>query len=86
MGIYWDNGKENGNYRDYGVYIGIIGDILGIYWDNGKENGNYRGLSRDYRVCLGSRGYTTPIMENQMEKKMETTISGLGKILEIWFN
>ena len=35
MGLYWDNGKENGNY-----YI-IIGYILGLYWDNGKENGNY---------------------------------------------
>ena len=37
-----DNGKENGNYRDYRVYIGyIVGFILGLYWDNGKENGNY---------------------------------------------
>ena len=37
----WDNGKENGNYRDYRGwdYVGVI------YWDNGKENGNYR----DYR-------------------------------------
>ena len=30
----WDNGKENGNYRDYRGYIGIIrvyvGDIIGI--------------------------------------------------------
>ena len=31
LGIYWDNGKENGNYYS----------ILGIYWDNGKGNGNY---------------------------------------------
>ena len=23
--MYWDNGKENGNYRDYRGYIGIIG-------------------------------------------------------------
>ena len=28
-----DNGKENGNYRDYGGYIGYI---LGLYWDTGK--------------------------------------------------
>ena len=21
----WDNGKENGNYKDYRAYIGIIG-------------------------------------------------------------
>ena len=26
LGIYWDNGKENGNYRDY---RGYVGDILG---------------------------------------------------------
>ena len=43
--VYWDNGEENGNCRDYrdhiGLYIGIIGSILGLYWDNGEENGNY---------------------------------------------
>ena len=26
MGLYWDNGKENGNYYS------IIGYILGFYW------------------------------------------------------
>ena len=35
IGVYRDNGKENGNY-----YI-IIGYIIGVYRDNGKENGNY---------------------------------------------
>ena len=40
MGLYGDNGKENGKYynglyRDDRVYIGVI---LG---DNGKENENY---------------------------------------------
>ena len=30
MGLYWDNGKENGNYRDYRVYVG---NILGFYWE-----------------------------------------------------
>ena len=44
-----DNGKENGNYRDYRVYIG---NILGSYWDNGKWNGNYCGL-RAWIVWLG---------------------------------
>ena len=34
LGLYRDNGKENGNYRI------IIGHILGLYRDNGKENGN----------------------------------------------
>ena len=28
--LYWDNGKENGNYRDYRGYKGIIGVILGL--------------------------------------------------------
>ena len=46
MGLFWDNGKENGNYRDlYRVYIGDIGNVLGlcgiIHRKNGKENGNY---------------------------------------------
>ena len=34
MGLYGDNGKENGNYYR----------ILGLYWDNGKENGNYYSI------------------------------------------
>ena len=30
LGLYRDNGKENGNYRDYRVYTGgYIGFILG---------------------------------------------------------
>ena len=29
---YWDNGKENGNYRECRRYTGIIGYILGLYW------------------------------------------------------
>ena len=41
LGLYWDNGKENGNYWDYSGSIRILGYILGLYWDNGKENGNY---------------------------------------------
>ena len=54
FGLYWDNGKENGNYynglyRDYRDYIGII--LLGFYGDNGKENGSYY---KDYiGVLLG---------------------------------
>ena len=46
MGLYRDNGKENGNYSDY------IGVILGLYWgyigDNGQENGGNVGVK--YRV------------------------------------
>ena len=47
------HGKENGNYRDYRVYIGIIGfigEILGFYWDNGKEHGNYYSKLGKFRV------------------------------------
>ena len=47
VGLHRDNGKENGNYRDYRDYrdyIGIIGFILGLYRDNGKENGNYYSM------------------------------------------
>ena len=32
LGLYWDNGKQNGNYRDYRVYIGVIGDVSRILW------------------------------------------------------
>ena len=40
LGLYKDNGKENGNYYSIlGLYWGYIGIILGFYWDNGKENG-----------------------------------------------
>ena len=34
MGLYRDNGKENGNY-----YIDFR--VWGLYRNNGKENGNY---------------------------------------------
>ena len=55
--LYWDNGKENGNY-DFGLKVCGLGfrglrfpvkrqgAVLRLYWDNGKENGNY---------CLGFR-------------------------------
>ena len=36
-GLYWDNGKANGNY--YSIRV-----IMGLYWDNGKENGNYYSI------------------------------------------
>ena len=28
LGLYWDNGKENGNYKECRGHIGIIG----LYW------------------------------------------------------
>ena len=36
LGLYWDNGKENGNYWGYRDSIRVIGWILGLYGDNGK--------------------------------------------------
>ena len=49
----------------------VISVILGLYRDNGKENGTYSDLLGLYRGVLG--GYI-----GIMEKKMETTIVGLG--------
>ena len=52
-GLYWDNGKENGNYRDYRGSMGIIGHILGLYWDDEKkmETTVISGLYRGY-ICI----------------------------------
>ena len=44
MGLYGDNGKEDGNYYS----------ILGLYRDNGKENGNYYSILGYNGVILGS--------------------------------
>ena len=77
MGLYWDNGKENGNYYS------IIGYILGLYWDSGKENGNYYsiigyilGLYWDNANYYSIIGYILGFYGGIMEKKMETTIMG----------
>ena len=43
LGLYWDNGKENGNYYSVWGYLG----------DNGKENRNY---CLGFRVLFGSVG------------------------------
>ena len=34
MGLYWDNGKENGNYRDYRAFIGFCWGNIGIMEKN----------------------------------------------------
>ena len=44
LGLYLENGKENGIY-----YLGFR-VILGLYWDDGKENGIYY---LGFRVMLG---------------------------------
>ena len=45
LGLHRDNGKENGNYRDY---IGIIGYILWLYRHNGKENKKMEAITIGY--------------------------------------
>ena len=60
LGLYRDNGKENGNY-----YNGLYRGYMGVYRDNGKENGNYYSI---LGVYMG-------IMENQMETTIVGVIS-----------
>ena len=49
--------------------------LYGLYGDNGKENGNYYSISGVIEpskiIGVIYWGYYIPIMENQMEKKME---------------
>ena len=40
LGLYWDHGKENGNYSS----------ILGLYWDNGK----WKLLFLGFKVYTGA--------------------------------
>ena len=62
-GTIQDSGKENGNYRDYRVYIGVyLRDILGLY----------RDMHRDIVSPV-----ITPIMENQMEEKLHEMETGI---------
>ena len=63
-GLYWDTGKENGNYYSNIAVIGIMenGNYYSKswgYWENGQENGNY---------------YSNIGVIGRMDKKMETTI------------
>ena len=52
--LYWDNGKENGNYYSilglygviFGLYLGYIGVIFGLYWV-------IFGLYLKHLVCSG---------------------------------
>ena len=39
LGLYWGyNEKENGNHRDFRIYIGVYVRVTwGLYWDNGKK-------------------------------------------------
>ena len=48
LGLYWNNGKGDGNYYS----------LLGLYWDNGKENGNYYSLLGLYWVMENGNYYS----------------------------
>ena len=46
IGLYWGNGKENGNHcLGFRVVVsqnkGPPMSYIGLYWGNGTENGNY---------------------------------------------
>ena len=36
LGFYWDNGKENGNYRNHSGFYRDYRVYIGSYSDNGK--------------------------------------------------
>ena len=84
---YRDNGKENGNCRDYRGYKGIMEkniETIGIkkgcilLWDNGKANGNCRDCRSYIELYRGSIGIGKPLNKIEgMEKNIETTIMGL---------
>ena len=52
LGLYRDNGKENGNHKGHKLYLGYR--VLGLYRDKGKENGNHE----DCRVYIRLGGHT----------------------------
>ena len=86
MGLYRDNGKENGNYKDYRGYRDHIGySILELFWDNGKENVNYHIKIRVYIGAIG--GPPHPVIVTIRDKRDYikvllysycTTITGWG--------
>ena len=70
LGLYRDDGKENGNYSS------ILGLYLGLYRNSGKEYGNYYSILGLYRNN-GKKMETTKAYWGYigiMEKNMETTI------------
>ena len=75
LGLYWDNGKENGNYYS----------MLGLYWDNGKENGNYYSILGLY---WGYTGTMEKKMETTIMGDIGVRLRGLGSktwgLEEVW--
>ena len=65
-----DNGKENGNYRDYRGYIGSL-YILALYRDNGSENGKSRLRRVIHRNVVYNPSYRTS------KKDLRTATQGM---------
>ena len=80
MGFYWDSGQENGNYRDYRDYIGVMG-IATVCWgstgirENRMET-SIMGFSGDYRVDIG-------VLLGLWKMKRELLYSILGSYRDI---
>ena len=53
FGVYWDNGKSDGNFRDYRVYIGVISGYIGVVRTLKIKVGQY---------CLSECPYSTPVV------------------------
>ena len=62
-----DNGKENGNYRDYRIYLFIDGYYIGIM------------KKKMETTMVQGQGYILGIMENGME----TSIIGLYRVYRV---
>ena len=75
MGLYRDNGKENGTY-----YLAKVGGHIWLYADNGKENGNYRDyISRSLGTrCLQQLGRDSATNNAESNEKEDRTPKGKG--------
>ena len=68
MGLYWDDGKENGSYCS----------MLWLYWDNGKEDGSHYSILGLYwdngtGICHRATGFP--------KDKGSRTVQGLGLLV-----
>ena len=75
MGLYWDNGKENGTTIVYWVYIGIMEKKMEttiVYWVYIGIMEKKMETTRVYWVYIG-------IMEKKMETTSQETMSKLKR-------
>ena len=82
LGLSWDNGKCNGNYKEYRVYRDYrVIVILGLFWENDKENGSYflgsktlcPNAKRYPNKCIDARGWILHILCSIFRWKAEFT-------------